>query len=94
MTPDMRLYQRADRGGEWYVAITRTKRISLKTKDRALALELYRELKKDYLSNNLAVLAGRPRSRPLGEFVEEFLALRAPSAHSGKHHPTTPTTGL
>lgn len=67
----MRLYQRPN--GFWYVAFSRTQRISLGTKDKALAQQLFRRVKKEHLENKITVLGGGPPKKTLQEFADEFL---------------------
>jgi integrase len=70
MKLQMRLFKR---NGIYQVELARDKKVSLKTKDAVIAQRLYRALKKEYLSNRLAVMTGRPPSKTLGEFAEEYL---------------------
>jgi integrase len=67
----MRLYQRDN--GYWYVSFSRTKRISLGTKDKALAQRLFRRAKKEHLEKKITVLGGGPPKKTLKEFADEFL---------------------
>lgn len=69
---DMRLYRR---GKYWYVSISRTKAVSLRTTDEALAREAFREMKRLDLEGRLAKLTVGPGMR-LAEFVDHYLALR------------------
>jgi site-specific recombinase XerD len=70
MNLNMRLYQR---NGIWYVELERDKKISLKTKDKALAQQLFRKIKKDYLTRKVTVIGNRPPEKTLSEFAEEYL---------------------
>jgi integrase len=70
MNLHMRLFKR---GKTYYGELERNHKVSLKTGDAARAGTLYRALKKDFLSNRLAVLTGRPASKSLGEFAAEYL---------------------
>lgn len=67
----MRLFQH--KNGYWYAELNRQTRISLKTKDRAQAQRLYRQLKKESLADRLRLLEGRPPSVTLSAFFEEYL---------------------
>jgi integrase len=72
----MRLYRRAD-NGIWYIALSRQKRISTGTKDKAQALRLFRRAKAEYLDSKIAVLSGAPARKTLAEFADEYLEYRA-----------------
>ena len=62
----MHLYQRDN--GVWYVAFSRTKRISLGTKDKALAQQLFRRAKKkEHLEKKITVLGGGPPRKGLSK---------------------------
>ena len=67
----MRLFRH--RNGIWYAEISRQKRVSLKTRDRAQAQALYRKLKKAVLDGRLAALQGRLPDKNLADFAEEYL---------------------
>jgi len=57
----------------WYAELDRRTRISLKTADEKLARKSYAKLKKLYLTRNLAILEGRPPTKRLEDFAEEYL---------------------
>jgi integrase len=66
----MRLYQ--IKLGTWYVALPGNKRLSLKTKDKAIADRLFAKLKKEALLGNVLKLE-RKASKSLFTFRNEYL---------------------
>jgi len=71
MNIHMQLFKREN--GTWYVQFERGKKLSLKTKDAALAQQLFRKIKKEYLHRRIEVIEGKPPQKTLGEFTEEYL---------------------
>ena len=59
------------RGNFWYYEINR-KRVSLKTKDKAKALRIFNEIKREYLAGRLKQLT-KEKSVSLGDFAAEYL---------------------
>jgi integrase len=57
----------------WYAEFDRKVRISLKTADEKLANKSYERLTKAWLTRNLAILEGRPPTKRLEDFAEEYL---------------------
>ena len=58
------------RGGYWYCDINR-KRVSLKTRDKAVAMRVFAEIKRQYLADRLVKLSGECRVT-LGQFAAEY----------------------
>ena len=71
MNIHMQLFKREN--GTWYVQFERGKKLSLKTKDAALAQQLFRKIKKEYLHRRIEIIEGKPPQKTLTEFTEEYL---------------------
>ncbi|WP_449244008.1 tyrosine-type recombinase/integrase [Desulfobacca acetoxidans] len=71
MNIHMRLFKRDN--GTWYVELERDKKLSLKTKDAALAQQLFRKIKKEYLHRRIEIIEGKPPQKTLSHFTEEYL---------------------
>lgn len=73
MTAIMSMREPFQRGGIWYYELDR-KRLSLRTKDRAEAMRLFKAIQREYLDGKISRLNGSCSKR-LGDFVAEVLEL-------------------
>lgn len=78
MTAIMSMREPFPRGGIWYYELDR-KRLSLRTKDRAEAMRLFKAIQREYLDGKISRLNGSCSKR-LGDFVAEVLELMETTA--------------
>lgn len=78
----MRLFTR---DGTYYVEFERGKKRSLGTKDKAVAKQLYRRLKKDYLIRKVTVIGDRPPDKTLSDFTAEYLDYASKTMNLGTY---------
>lgn len=70
MIPRMKLFRRSN--GYWYIRFSRGKEKSLRTKDKKLALKLFKEVQKEALKGKLIFLE-KQQKITLKEFAKEYL---------------------
>lgn len=76
---NMKLFRREN--GYYYIYLTRTKKISLKTKDRKEAEKKFRKFRRDYFNGNIQVIERKPSIR-LSAFAREYMNSRIDKAPS------------
>ena len=85
----MRLFQRMDKGGVWYVEFARGKKRSLRTTERVEAERRFKTLQREMAMGKLLRL-DKATSKTLGEFIEDFRAW----AENGGQKPSTARMNL